>query len=131
MSYTIGETYIWKDCVGPTAFLNGMETTVTGQLEEWVDQDTLEVIKAQLTSTKCADSRSGFFVAEKGKLGKKAIRYVSQCQGKKGIANSEIAFRLAKKNNCSAYKCKYCGLWHTGGINRTKSRVKDWNDDGH
>jgi len=128
MSYTIGEKYVWKDCTGPTAFLNGTETTVTGIAEEWVDQDTLEIIRAQLTSTKCPDSKSGFFVAEKGKLGRKAVRYASQCQGNKGLPNSEIAFRLAKKKGCSAYKCKYCGSWHIGGIDR---QIKNRNNRGN
>lgn len=131
MVYTIGEKYIWQNCSGSTSFLNGTETTVTGPLEEWVDQETLEVIWAQLTSTKCGDSKSGFFVAIEGRLGRKSSRYLSECQGKQKLGSSTIAFKIVKQRGGHAYKCRYCGSWHTSSINRLPKRAKQVRENHH
>lgn len=122
--YVVGWSYVWQNCEGENAFLNGRKTTVVGPPEEWVDQETLEIIWAQITDTVCEGSKSGFFVATAGRLTPKSERAMSQCQGKERMTK-EMAYKLSKRYKTGAtdaYKCKYCQQWHIGRRDKTRAK---------
>ena len=49
----------------------------------------------------------------------------TQCEGKVAFDSPQLARKAAKRRkNREAYRCQYCGKWHTG-TQRTKGR-KIW-----
>ncbi|WP_448191894.1 hypothetical protein [Azospirillum sp. sgz301742] len=37
------------------------------------------------------------------------------CVGKHPYPNPTLAWRVARKYGCAAYRCAFCGRWHVGG----------------
>lgn len=49
--FKVGDVCVWQNCVGEWAYLNGLETTVTGELDVGIDLQTREFDVGYLTDT--------------------------------------------------------------------------------
>jgi hypothetical protein len=51
-AFKVGDVCIWQNCVGEWAYLNGIETTITGELEVGIDLQTRDYDVGYLTDTR-------------------------------------------------------------------------------
>lgn len=61
-AFKVGDVCIWQNCTGKWAYLNGTETTVTGELEHGFDLVTGEIGIAYPTDTQDPTAPPGFFL---------------------------------------------------------------------
>lgn len=64
------------------------------------------------------------------------ITHPVSCEGKVSHPNPQIARRVAERIGNDAYRCKFCGLWHTGNrktrmkAKRHRRKRRHWKNQG-